>query len=60
MQAKVTIPFATVTQRFKVGDLVTVEQVGEAYFNACTDAKPEPAEVEPEAAQPAPPKPGKN
>ena len=58
MQAKVTIPFATVTQRFNVGDLVTVEQVGEAYFNACTDAKP--AKVEPEAAEPAPAKAGKN
>jgi hypothetical protein len=38
MQAKVIRPFQTATQRFKEGDAVSLDDVGETLFYACTDA----------------------
>jgi hypothetical protein len=46
MEAKVTKPFNTAIQRFKPGDTVSIDQVGEALFYACTDAeKPKEAKA---------------
>lgn len=43
MKAVVIKSFATVNRRYKAGDEVTVEEVGEALFKACTDHESTPA-----------------
>lgn len=49
MQAKAIVAFNSLTRRFKPGDVVTLEEVGEAKFYACTDAKPPKAPPAPAA-----------
>jgi hypothetical protein len=49
MKAKVLTPFNTATQRFPEGAKVTINEVGETLFYACTDAeKPKEPAKEPE------------
>jgi hypothetical protein len=56
MKAKVTIPFNTETQRFRVGDEVSSDQVGDVLFYTCTDAKKK-APDKPKKQESPPPQP---